>query len=140
MIKVELPASRGEVRYLPSFEGDLSNFALNMDHISAFRFGDVSLKTTNNHINIRVIILFIYRCEAANLPPQGANASTFNIHSTNGAISGAFNTTDSLTLVTTNSPISVRIGAVNRRSARPTKVFVQTTNGFVPFSLSPSVH
>lgn len=76
----------------------------------------------------------------ANLPPQGANASTFNVHTTNGAISGAFNTTDSLSLVTTNSPVSVRIGAVNEKSERPTKVFVQTTNGFVPLSLSPYAH
>lgn len=59
MIQVQLPASRGEVRYMPSFEGDLSNFALNMDHISALRFGDVILKTTNNYINVRVIILLV---------------------------------------------------------------------------------
>jgi hypothetical protein len=139
VIEVELPASREAVRYLPSFEADLPSFALDMDDISAFRFGDVSLKSTNSHIKVRVIILPIYACTAANLL-QGAIASTFNVHSTNGGISGAFNTTNSLTIVTTNSPVSVRIGAVNEKSEKPTNVLLQTTNGFVPLSLSPSAH
>lgn len=139
VIEVELPASRGAVRYLPSFEADLPRFALNMDDISAFRFGDVSLKSTNKHINVRVSILLIYACATANLP-QGAIASTFNVHSTNGGISGAFNTTNSLTIVTTNSPVSVRIGAVNEKSEKPTNVLIRTTNGFVPLSLLPPAH
>jgi hypothetical protein len=107
VVEVELSASRGAVRYLPSFEADLPRFALDMGDISAFRFGDVSLKSTNSHIKVRVLI---YACATANLS-QGRVASTFNVHSTNGGISGAFNTTNSLTIVTTNSPVSVRIGA-----------------------------
>lgn len=135
MVEVELPANRGAVRYLPSFEANLPRFALDMGDISAFRFGDISLKSTNNHIKVGVTILLIYACATANLL-QGAIANTFNVHSTNGGISGAFNTTNSLTIVTTNSPISVRIGAVNEKSEKPTKVSMQTTNGFVPLSLS----
>ena len=135
MVEVELPANRGAVRYLPSFEANLPRFALDMGDISAFRFGDISLKSTNNHIKVGVTILLIYACATANLL-QGAIANTFNVHSTNGGISGAFNTTNSLTIVTTNSPVSVRIGAVNEKSEKPTKVSMQTTNGFVPLSLS----
>jgi hypothetical protein len=119
VIEVELPASREAVRYLPSFEADLPSFALDMDDISAFRFGDVSLKSTNSHIKVR-----------------GAIASTFNVHSTNGGISGAFNTTNSLTIVTTNSPVSVRIGAVNEKSEKPTNVLLQTTNGRIKADVS----
>jgi hypothetical protein len=138
VVEVELPASRGEVRYIPSFEADLPMFALDMDNLSAFRFGDVSLRSTNSHIKVRVIdLLIIYTCAAAK-HPQGAIASTFNVHSMNGGISGEFNTTDSLTILTTNSPVSVRIGAVNEKPEKPTEVFIQTTNGFVPHSSSPS--
>ena len=135
MVEVELPANRGAVRYLPSFEANLPRFALDMGDISAFRFGDISLKSTNSHIKVGVIILLIYACATANLF-QGAIANTFNVHSTNGGISGAFNTTNSLTIVTTNSPVSVIIGAVNEKSEKPTKVSMRTTNGFVPLSLS----
>jgi len=119
VIKVELPARRGAVRYLPSFEADLPRFTLDMDDISAFRFGDVNLKSTNSHIKVR-----------------GAIASTFNVHSTNGGISGAFNTTNSLTIVTTNSPVSVRIGAVNEKSEKPTNVLIRTTNGRIKADVS----
>ncbi|KAF8270932.1 hypothetical protein EI94DRAFT_1569526 [Lactarius quietus] len=119
VIEVQLPTSHNAVRYVPSFEADLPRFALNMDDISAFRFGDVSLQSTNNHIEV-----------------QGAIASTFNVYSTNGSISGVFNTTDSLTIVTSNSPVAVRIGAVNEKSEKPTKVFIQTTNGRIKADLS----
>lgn len=136
MVEVELPASHG-VRYIPSFEANLPMFALDLDDISAFRFGDVSLRSTNSHIKVRVISLTIYACAGAKLL-QGAIASTFNAHSTNGGISGTFNTTGSLTIVTTNAPVSVKIGAVNEKPEKPTEVFIQTTNGFVPHSLSPS--
>lgn len=137
MVEVELPASRGAVRYLPSFDADLPMFALNMVGLSSIRFGDVRLKSTNSQIQVRVIIVLIDTCAAAK-PSQGATASTFNIQSTNAGISGAFNTTDSLTIVTTNSPVSVRIGAVNEKAEKPTEVFIRTTNEFVPHSLSRS--
>ena len=109
--------------------------------MSAFRFGDVTLKSTNNHIKVRVIILIlpIYTCAAANLP-QGAVASTLNVHSTNGVISGAFNTTNSLTIETTNSPVLVKIGAVNEKLEKPTKVSIRTTNAFASLSSSLSAY
>ena len=112
-------------------------FALNMVGISSIRFGDVRLKSTNSQIGVWVIIILIDTCAAAK-PPQGATASTFNIQSTNAGISGAFNATDSLTIVTTNSPVSVRIGAVNEKAEKPTELFIRTTNEFVPHSLSRS--
>jgi hypothetical protein len=52
----------------------------------------------------------------------------------NGAISGNFNTTSSLTLITTNSPVSARIGAANGGSGKSTDVLIQTDNAFaLPF-------
>jgi hypothetical protein len=139
VVEVKLP--RGAVRYIPSFAADLPMFSLDMDDMSAFRFGDVILKSTNNHIKVRVIILIlpIYTCAAVNLP-QGAVASTFNVHSTNGIISGAFNTTDSLTIEATNSPVLVRIGAVNEKSEKPTEVSIRATDAFVTLSSSLSAH
>ncbi|KAI9465136.1 hypothetical protein BJY52DRAFT_1164758 [Lactarius psammicola] len=135
VIQVELPVSRDAVRYIPSFQADLPMFALDMDDISAYRFGNVSLRSTNSHIEVRVIIIILYTRAVAK-PPQGAIANTFNVHSTNGRISGAFNTTDSLRIVTTNSPVSVRIGAVNEKPEKPTEVIIQTTNGRIKADIS----
>ncbi|KAI9465138.1 hypothetical protein BJY52DRAFT_1245300, partial [Lactarius psammicola] len=102
VVEVKLPASRGAVHYIPYFQADLPMFALDMDDISAFRFGDFG----------------------------GRLRTPFNVHSTNGRISGAFNTTGSLRIVTTNSPVSVRI------DAKPTEVSIQTTNGRIKADIS----
>ncbi|KAH9042745.1 hypothetical protein EDB85DRAFT_1916640 [Lactarius pseudohatsudake] len=107
VVEVKLPVSRGAILDLPMF-------ALDVGDISAFRFGDVSLRSTNSHIKVR-----------------GAIARTFNVHSTNGGISGAFNISNSLTIVTTNSPVSVKVGALNGEPEKPTEVFIQTTNGHI---------
>ncbi|KAI9441484.1 hypothetical protein H4582DRAFT_1810952 [Lactarius indigo] len=119
VVEVKFPAGRGAIRYVPSFQADLPMFALDMSDISAFRFGDISLRSKNNHIKV-----------------QGVIASTFNAHSTNGGISGAFNVTNSLTIVTTNSPVSVKIGALNGEPEKPTDVFIQTTNGRISAGIS----
>ncbi|KAH9047285.1 hypothetical protein EDB84DRAFT_1462114 [Lactarius hengduanensis] len=119
VVEVKLPVSRGAIRYVPSFQADLPMFALDMGDISAFRFGYVSLRSTNSHIKVR-----------------GAIARTFNVHSTNGGISGAFNISNSLTIVTTNSPVSVKIGALNGEPEKPTEVFIQTTNGHINAGIS----
>ncbi|KAH9177519.1 hypothetical protein EDB89DRAFT_1933049 [Lactarius sanguifluus] len=119
VVEVKLPASRGAIRYVPSFQADLPMFALDMGDISAVRFGDVSLRSTNSHIKV-----------------HGAIAKTFNVHSTNGGISGAFNISDSLTIVTTNSPVSVKVGALNGEPEKPTEVFIQTTNGRINAGIS----
>ena len=60
VVEVELPTRHSAVRYIPSFQANLPLFALNMDDISALRFGDVSLETTNSHIKVQVIIHHIY--------------------------------------------------------------------------------
>ncbi|KAH9067777.1 hypothetical protein EDB87DRAFT_1678160 [Lactarius vividus] len=119
VVEVKLPANRDAIRYVPSFQADLPMFALDMGDISAFRFGDVSLRSTNSHIKVK-----------------GAIASTFNVHSVNGGISGAFNISKSLTIVTTNAPVSVKIGALNGESEKPTEVFIQTTNGRINAGIS----
>jgi len=57
----------------------------------------------------------------------------------NGVISGNFNTTNSLTLVTTNSPVSVRVGAGNGESKKPTEVVIRTDNAFAAVPLIRSL-
>jgi hypothetical protein len=57
----------------------------------------------------------------------------------NGAIIGNFNTTNSLELITTNSPVSVRVGAENEESQKPTEVVIQTDNAFVAVPLISSL-
>jgi hypothetical protein len=57
----------------------------------------------------------------------------------NGAIIGNFNTTNSLNLITTNSPVFVRVGAENEESQKPTEVVIQTDNAFVAVPLISSL-
>ena len=57
----------------------------------------------------------------------------------NGVISGNFNTTKTLTLVTANSPVSVRISAENEESENPTEVVIRTDNAFAAVPLIRSL-
>lgn len=57
VIEVGLPLNRGTVRYIPTFHADLPKFALAMDDLSAFRFGDVALTSSNRPIEIEVLVL-----------------------------------------------------------------------------------
>jgi len=130
IVEVELPPSRGAVRYLPSFRADLPNFALAMDDLSAFHFGDFALKTSNNAINVEVLALQYFRYAVAE-HQQGVIANSVEIQTTNAGIRGSFNTSDDLTLITTNLPISVRVGAANGGFQKSTNVLIHTTNAFV---------
>jgi hypothetical protein len=57
VIAVELPSTRSEVRYMPSFHADLPLFALAMGDLSAFHFGDFILKSTHSSIEVEVLVL-----------------------------------------------------------------------------------
>jgi len=58
VIKVELPSSHGSIRYIPSFHVDLPMFALTMDDLSAFCFGDIALRSSNSPIKAEVLVLY----------------------------------------------------------------------------------
>ncbi|KAH9965384.1 hypothetical protein BC827DRAFT_1126128 [Russula dissimulans] len=119
VVEVELPPSHGAVRYLPSFRADLPMFTFALDDLSAFHFGNLALESSNSAINV-----------------EGVIANSVEVHTTNGGIRGAFNTSDDLTLVTTNMPISVRVGAANGGSKKPTDVLMRTTNAHIEADIS----
>jgi len=119
VVEVELPPSRGAVRYLPSFRADLPMFTFALDDLSAFHFGNLALKSSNNAINV-----------------EGVIANSVEVHTTNSGIRGAFNTSDDLTLITTNVPISVRVGAANGGSKKPSDVLIRTTNAHIEAHIS----
>ena len=52
-----------------------------------------------------------------------------NVHTTNAAIIGNFNTSDSLNLATTNSPIKADVTAFNHDNVN--NVVLHTTNSYV---------
>jgi hypothetical protein len=56
VIIVGLPSGRGAIRYIPSFHVDLPMFALTVDDLSAFRFGDFALRSSNS-IKAEVLVL-----------------------------------------------------------------------------------
>ena len=58
-------------------------------------------------------------------------ANYFQIHTTNGAIRGTYNTTTSLVLETTNAPITVHAGLTSGGSKAPTRAYIKSTNGYV---------
>ena len=57
VIKVGLPSSHGSIRYIPSFHVDLPKFALTLDNLSAFCFGDIALRSSNSPIKAEVLVL-----------------------------------------------------------------------------------
>ncbi|KAI0261284.1 hypothetical protein BC834DRAFT_830545 [Gloeopeniophorella convolvens] len=119
LITVELPSKRNAIRSYPAFGAELPKFAVHIEDLSALRFGGVSLQSTNSPIEI-----------------AGLVAKELLVRATNGAISGVFNTSDSLTLETTNAPVSVSIGAKNDDKGKTTKVSVKSTNGHIEADLS----
>jgi len=119
VVEVGLPPSRGTIRHISSFHADLPMFALAMGDLSAFRFGDIALKSSNRPIRAKGVV-----------------ANSLKVNSINGAISGNFNTTGSLTLITTNSRVSVRVGVENMESERSTEVLIQTVNAPIEADIS----
>jgi len=53
---------------------------------------------------------------------------------TNGEISGTFNASDSLVLESTNGAIIASVGLLNGNGAKPTELFMKTSNGYAVFS------
>jgi len=119
VVEVGLPSGHGTVRYVPSFRADVPMFALAIGDLMGFRFGHFALTSSDSPVSV-----------------EGVFADSLKVHTTNGAIRGTFNTSDSLTLNTTNLPISVRIGAENGGSGKPTDVLMQTDNILIEADIS----
>ncbi|KAJ8454741.1 hypothetical protein ONZ45_g19185 [Pleurotus djamor] len=117
---VSLPASSdGKPLPIKDFEADMPLFALAAVHLEeSVYFRKISLISENMPVTAESIL---------------ADVGLFK--STNGPITGSFNTTSSLKLITTNAPIKADVGLTNDNE-RPTQVLLKSQNGMIQSSVS----
>ncbi|KAF8959955.1 hypothetical protein BDZ97DRAFT_1835763 [Flammula alnicola] len=91
------------------------------------RFGDLNTKVLFGSISLR----------GSNAPihAKSLSAITGDVHTTNGFIRGIFNTSGSLMLTTTNSPIDVDVGLESTEGSAP-ELTALTTNGAIQAAIS----
>ncbi|KAI0043762.1 hypothetical protein FA95DRAFT_1498100, partial [Auriscalpium vulgare] len=119
-VTVTLPSSKHSIRHIPQLTTSFHNFAQRFDYLTNFDFGRVSLYSTNNPIAIKNIV-----------------AQSLTAQSSNGPITGHFNTSSQLVLHTTNSPIKIGVTASDDgKKGKPTTVNLHTTNSVLEASLN----
>lgn len=123
-INVQLPTPPyGPPLFIKSLRTDFSMFHHRFgDFFGKVEFGSVSLKTSSMPMYI-----------------SGLTADYARVTSTNGLISGIFNVTSGLELITENSPISAIITMNNNDSTKDVKAVLRTSNRSVSFCVSPSL-
>ncbi|VDB91242.1 unnamed protein product [Peniophora sp. CBMAI 1063] len=115
---IRLPAHGRLIRQVPSFFTAMPLYSQTVNDLTeGFEFGRISLASTNQQIHVKDI-----------------RAHDINVHTTNAAIIGAFNTSDSLKLATTNSPIKVDVTAFNHDNAND--LILHTTNALLAANFS----
>ncbi|EPT02472.1 hypothetical protein FOMPIDRAFT_1118373 [Fomitopsis schrenkii] len=113
------PSTDGSRTTVSKLTTDLAIFVHNVGDLKhTVHFNELSLSTTNTPIHVDSVV-----------------ADAAYAHSTNGIISGHFNTSDSLILETTNGPITAVIGLFNDHSTA-TKARLHTTNGPISANVS----
>ncbi|KAH9171093.1 hypothetical protein EDB89DRAFT_1194704 [Lactarius sanguifluus] len=111
-ITLSLPEGK-EVTTVPHFETRLPLFSQIVAGLPTHTFGSISLHSTNRPIFAHI-----------------------SIHSRNGPIEGTFNTSSSLDIDTSNTPVRVVVNALNQNSSAPTNVKIRTSNSVLSADLS----
>ncbi|KAG8709152.1 hypothetical protein FRC09_000830 [Ceratobasidium sp. 395] len=113
LVTVTLPTSRGSLLNLNAFDTNLPNFRHKFERLGdRVQFEHLSTQGTNSVIQADSL----YVCQGT-------------LKTTNGAINGQYNVTDSLVLQTTNGAIDVDVGVTNDDTHRASNVILGTTNG-----------
>ncbi|KAI5123822.1 hypothetical protein M0805_009114 [Coniferiporia weirii] len=98
---------------------DFSNFKHDFNNLQGVAFSVVDAKTSNAYI------------AAENLEvAQGS------LKSSNGPITGTYNTSTALTIITSNARIAVDVEMHSERLKRPTAVILKTSNGVIDSTLN----
>jgi len=119
VINVTLPSPMHGVSHLPGFTIDVPEFALEVDDLSTFDFDALTLKSTNNPINVKSVV-----------------GQAVVVEGKSGKISGSFNATRLLALSTTNGAIEASAQAHNAQPDKPTALSLRTTNGALHANIS----
>lgn len=118
--------------HIKSLETNLPHFVHNMANLNGkISFDDLSLQTTNSHINVAVcpsVFGIVYILIV--LSVKSVDALTATAQTTNAHIIGNFTTTKELTLTTTNGLVAANVRMRNAAS-RSTKLTMSTSNGSV---------
>ncbi|KAF8273741.1 hypothetical protein EI94DRAFT_1826128 [Lactarius quietus] len=117
-ITLSLPENK-EVVTLPHFETRLPSFSQVVAGLPTHDFASISLHSTNRPILVHNIV-----------------GDKIRIRSRNGPIEGSFNTSSSLDVQTSNSPVRVVVNAFNQNNSAPTSVKIRTRNGLLSADLS----
>ncbi|KII95591.1 hypothetical protein PLICRDRAFT_129440 [Plicaturopsis crispa FD-325 SS-3] len=113
-VTVSLPAKHHNPLRIPSFETDLPGFAHEIGDLQGIvEFDSLSLSGSNGRVHVGSV-----------------SGSDISIKTSNAGISGLFNTSSSITLVTSNKQIDI---SANLRSTEakssPISLLLKTTNG-----------
>jgi len=120
-IKVHLPVRHSHLR-INAFETDLPLFRHEVGDLGkTVEFQRLSLMASNQPI----IVKSLY-------------ANNANISTSNGPITGSFNTSTSLELRTSDSFISANVGLLNEPSGKATELVIATSNGRIDSTISLS--
>jgi len=117
-ITLSLPEGK-EVSTFPHFETRLPLFSQIIAGLPTHDFGSISLHSTNRPILAHNLV-----------------GNKIRIRSRNGPIEGTFNTSRSLDVETSNSPVKVIVNAFNQNNSAPTSVKIRTRNGLLSADLS----
>jgi len=115
LVTVTLPTSRNSLLNLNAFDTYLPNFRHKFERLGdRVQFEHLSVQGTN-----------------AVIQADSLYVSQGTLKTTNGAINGQYNTTDSLILQTTNGAVDVDVGVTNDDTHRASNLVVKSTNGHV---------
>ena len=124
------PSTDGSKTIIKKLTTDLSIFVHNLGDLKhTLHFNELALSTTNTPIHAQVCSSLIPYLVHTLTHLQSVVADVAFAHSSNGVISGHYNTSDSVVLETTNAPITAVIGLLNDHSGEATKARIHTTNG-----------
>ncbi|KAJ6631387.1 hypothetical protein B0H10DRAFT_1772769 [Mycena sp. CBHHK59/15] len=119
-VELVLPSAAAPL-YINALSTDVSNFSHDLDPLMGIiKFGAVALKGSNGHIDIKVLA-----------------APSAMVRSSNGGISGTFNTSALLDLRTSNGAIAAAVGVdgSTSTSAHPARVMLRTSNNALQSTL-----
>lgn len=119
-VRLPTPGSGKAPLDVPALETSFHNFKHSFSlSDTSYRFGSVRLHTTNSGVDVQPMVV-----------DQAIIATT------NGHIHGSFNTSTSLTLVTTNAHVDVDARLHNANTEHPTTLHTSSTNGATKVSAS----
>ncbi|KAF8480218.1 hypothetical protein DFH94DRAFT_692559 [Russula ochroleuca] len=112
-ITVSLPEGK-DITTIPHFETHLPKYRHVIKTLETHAFGSISLHSFDSPIFVESLV-----------------GDKISISSRNGPIAGTFNTTSSIKIRTSNSPIKVKVNAFNEDNEPATKVNIHTSNSII---------